>query len=103
MCPYYVRISKYKHIIEKSYTPNWTTELFKIAEVQKTVPVTYKLKDLNGVEIRDGLYTEEPSKTKFKDTHLVEKILPPGKCASKRKLSISELIIPTIFLLHLLT
>ena len=30
-----VRASKYKHIFEKGYTPNWTTEIFTICEVKK--------------------------------------------------------------------
>ena len=29
-----LRVSKYKTIFEKSYTPNWTTEMFKIVKVQ---------------------------------------------------------------------
>jgi len=36
-----VRVSKYKTIFEKDYTPNWTTEVFKIVKVQHTNPVTY--------------------------------------------------------------
>ncbi|RYA73623.1 hypothetical protein DD595_24885 [Enterobacter cloacae complex sp. 4DZ3-17B2] len=32
-----VRISKFKHIFEKGYTPNWTTEVFKIIKVKKNV------------------------------------------------------------------
>ena len=28
-----VKIYKYKHLFEKRYTPNWTTEIFTIAEV----------------------------------------------------------------------
>ncbi|XP_008550121.2 uncharacterized protein LOC103573045 [Microplitis demolitor] len=40
-----VRISKYKHVLKKGYTPNWTTEIFTIKTVQKTKPTTYKLVD----------------------------------------------------------
>ncbi|KAG5314864.1 POL2 protein, partial [Pseudoatta argentina] len=36
-----VRVSKYKTIFEKGYTPNWTTEVFTIVKVQRTNPVTY--------------------------------------------------------------
>ena len=32
-----VRISKYKHMFEKGYTPNWTTEVFTIKTVLKTI------------------------------------------------------------------
>ena len=42
-----VRISKKNSMFEKGYTPRWTTEIFKIYEVQMTRPVTYKLEDLN--------------------------------------------------------
>ena len=35
-----VRISKYKHLFEKGYTPNWTTEIFTIAGVNPSYPVT---------------------------------------------------------------
>lgn len=71
----YVRISKYKHIFEKGYTPNFTTEVFTIHEVQKTRPVTYKLKDLEGELIQGGFYEQELQKTKYKNTYLVEKII----------------------------
>jgi len=40
-----IRVSKFKTIFEKSYTPNWITKVFRITEVQKTNPVTYLLED----------------------------------------------------------
>ncbi|KAL6418521.1 hypothetical protein ACFW04_012031 [Cataglyphis niger] len=40
-----VRVSKFKTIFEKGFTPNWTTEIFRITKVQQTNPVTYLLKD----------------------------------------------------------
>jgi len=43
-----VRVSKYKTLFEKGYTPNWTTEVFKIIKVQKTNPVTYLLENSCG-------------------------------------------------------
>ena len=36
----YVRISKYKSIFTKRYTPNWSGEVFVIKEVKNTVPWT---------------------------------------------------------------
>lgn len=33
-----VRISRYKHVFEKEYTPNWSTEIFKIKELKNTDP-----------------------------------------------------------------
>jgi len=41
-----VRVSKYKTVFEKGYTPNWTTEVFKIVKVQRTNPVTYPSKTI---------------------------------------------------------
>lgn len=70
-----VRMSKYKHVFEKSYTPNWTTEIFNIKEVRLTNPVTYQLLDLNGHDIRGAVYEEELQIVKNPDLYLVEKIL----------------------------
>ena len=47
----YVRISKYKNIFAKVYTPNWSVEVFVIKKVKDTVPWTYTIYDLNGEEI----------------------------------------------------
>lgn len=71
----FVRISKYKHIFEKGYTPNWTTEIFKIYKVQKTNPVTYLIKDLNEKKIKGSFYQYELQKTKYPNIYLIEKIV----------------------------
>lgn len=71
----FVRLSKYKHIFEKGYTPNWTTEIFKIREIKNTNPVTYLLSDVNGRLINGSVYTEELQLAKHPDMYLVEKII----------------------------
>ena len=43
-----VRISKYKNIFAKGYTPSWSEEVFVIKKVENTVPWTYVINDLNG-------------------------------------------------------
>lgn len=70
-----VRISKYKHIFEKGYTPNWTTEIFNIRKIQNTSPVTYLLQDYKGAPIKGCFYEQELMKTKYDSAYLVEKIL----------------------------
>ena len=45
-----VRISKFKNIFAKGYTPNWSKEIFIAAKVNDTVPYTYNIKDLNDEE-----------------------------------------------------
>ena len=42
-----VRISKYKYICAKGYTPNLSEEVFVVNKVQNTVPWTYLINDLN--------------------------------------------------------
>ena len=42
-----VRISKYKNIFGKGYTPNCSEEVFLIKKVKNTVPWTYVINDLN--------------------------------------------------------
>ena len=36
----HVRISKYKNIFAKGYTPNWSEEVFVISKIKNTVPWT---------------------------------------------------------------
>ena len=70
-----VRVSKFKTIFEKGYTPNWSTEVFRIAKVQRTNPVTYLLKDYRGEVIAGGFYEHELLKVSNPDVYLVEKVL----------------------------
>ena len=43
----HVRISKYKNIFAKGYTPNWSEEVFVVSKIKNTVPWTYVINDLN--------------------------------------------------------
>ena len=58
-----VRISKYKNIFPKGYTPNWSQEIFINKKVKKTVSQTYVINDLNGEEITGTFYEKELQKT----------------------------------------
>ena len=58
----HVRISKYKNIFAKGYTPNWSEEVFVIKEVKNTVPWTYVINDLNGEDIIGTFYEKELQK-----------------------------------------
>lgn len=70
-----VRISKYKSLFSKGYTPNWSTELFLVDRVRTTVPPVYHLRDMEGVPIKGAFYEHELQKTKYPDVYLVEKVL----------------------------
>jgi len=70
-----VRISVYKGIFCKGFLPNWSSEIFTIIKVNKTVPVTFILEDYTGSPIAGGFYAEEIRKTKLPDDYLVEKVI----------------------------
>ena len=54
----YVRNAVKRNIFSKGYTSNWNRELFKVNDVLKTQPPTYKTEDING-EIIEGKYDEQ--------------------------------------------
>ena len=62
----YVRISKYKNIFAKGYTPNWSEEVFVISKIKNTVSWTYVITDFNGEEIIGSFYEKELQKTNIR-------------------------------------
>ena len=58
-----VRISRYKNIFAKGYTPNCSKEIFIVDKIIDTVPYTYNLKDLNDEEIIGSFYDKELQKS----------------------------------------
>ena len=70
----HVRISKYKNIFAKGYTPNWSEEVFVINKIKNTVPWTYVINDLNGEEIIGSFYEKELQKTNQKEFR-IEKVI----------------------------
>ena len=52
----HVRISKYKNIFAKGYTPNWSEEIFVIKGIKNAVSWIYVINDLNGEEIIGTFY-----------------------------------------------
>ena len=73
-----VRISKKKKTFEKGYTTRWIEEIFTIAEVQRTQPLTYKIADLNGEEIKGTFYEPELQKTS-QEIFRIEQVIKRGK------------------------
>ena len=69
-----VRISKYKNIFAKGYTPNWSEEVFVINKIKNTVPWTCVISDLNDEEITGSSYENELQKTNQKEFR-IEKVL----------------------------
>ena len=69
-----VRISKYKNVFAKGYTPNGFEEHFLIKKVKNTVPWTYLINDLNRDEIVGTFYEKELQKTNQKE-FTIEKVI----------------------------
>jgi hypothetical protein len=59
----YVRVSKLDPTFHKSSDDRYSTEIFKIYQVNVTIPFTYKLKDLQNTVLSGGFYQEELVKT----------------------------------------
>ena len=70
----HVKISKYKNISAKDYTPNWSEEIFVVKKIKNTVPWTYVISDLGGEEIVDSFYEKELQKTDQKEFR-IEKVI----------------------------
>ena len=70
----HVRISKYKNIFTKGYTPNWSGEVFVVSKIKNTVLWTYVINDLNGEEIIGTFYEKELQKTNQNEWR-IEKII----------------------------
>ena len=80
-----VRISRVKGIFEKGMDNNFSYEVFKIHEVLKTNPVTYKLKDYDGEVLEGSFYTQELLKTDIPDYYEVEAVLQTRKVGKKKQ------------------
>ena len=70
----HVRISKYKNIFAKGYTPNLPEEVFIVNKIKNSVPWTYIINDLNGEKIIGTFYEKELQKTNQKEFR-IEKVI----------------------------
>ena len=68
------RILKKKKTFEKSFTPNWTEELFIVSGVRLTKAVTYNIKDLKGETIKGVFYQQELQKAS-QEVYRIDKVL----------------------------
>ena len=70
----HVRISKYKNIFAKGYTPNQSKEVFVIKKFKNTVPWRYVINDLKGGKIIGKCYEKELQKTNQQEFR-IEKVI----------------------------
>ena len=76
-----VRVSLLKNTFEKSYTSNYSEEIFIIDDIKTSNIHYYFLKDLNGEKIDGTFYEQELLKTNMKenDLYIIEKIISKNK------------------------
>jgi len=70
---------------QKGYIGNWSEEIFVVATRMPTAPVTYKLKDLVGDDIKGPFYSDELQMASKPDNALfdIERIVKTRKRAGK--------------------
>jgi len=76
-----VRIQKKNEVFEKSFTPNWTKEVFNVSKIQRTNPITFKITDYNDEEVQGTFYEKEMQKT-TQEVFRIEKVVKKGKAKS---------------------
>ena len=94
-----VRISKYKNIFAKGYTPNWSEEVFVVKNVKNTVLWTYVFDDLKVQEIVGTFYENELQRTNQKEFRIGNVIKRKGDklyVLRKRKDTVIHLIAGSI-------
>ena len=74
----HVRISKFKNVFAKGYTPIWNEEIFIVKKIKNTIPWTYVISNLNGEEIVGSFYEKELQKTNQKEFR-IEKVIKRKK------------------------
>ena len=70
----HIRISKWKNIFPKGYTPNWSEDVFVIRKIKNIFPGTYVINNLNGEEIVGTFYEKELQKT-FQEKFRIGKVI----------------------------
>lgn len=70
-----VRISKYKHVFAKGYDQNWSSEVFFVDKIEKTFPITYRLRDQKEEKIHGTYYANELQKVSLPKTFIIEDII----------------------------
>ena len=94
-----VRISLKKDIYDRGFTQNWSDEIFEVVKAIPRNPPVYKIKDLNGEDVKGVFYRQELQRViKDKDTtYQIEKILRKRKKDGKTQFFVKWLGYPTQF------
>ena len=80
-----VRISKLRGVFEKGYLGNWSDEIYEIASIVKSSPLTYILKDSMGEQLAGSWYESELQKVTINNQNIykIETVLGTRKLGNR--------------------
>jgi hypothetical protein len=94
----YVRVTKGATTFDRGYTPNWTTEIFRVqAVLDQERPIVYRVKDLNEESVAGTFYEKELQKVKLPTEFKIEKILKKRKRGRAREMFVKWMGYPDSF------
>ena len=79
-----VRISKRRKTFQKSAVQNWSDEVFQIAKIKNTNPITYNIKDYGGEILKGVFYAAELQKVHDVIYH-IEKVIKSRRYKGKKQ------------------
>jgi Chromo (CHRromatin Organisation MOdifier) domain len=71
----FVRLSELRVAFKKGYAPGWTEEVFVISKQSPRDPVVYKVRDLEGEEIKGSFYEPELQKIPTPELYEIERVI----------------------------
>ena len=73
-----VRIAMTRRLFKKGYTGQWSEGLFVVSEKLRTIPTTYRLKDLDDEQIDGTFYHQELQLVRVEQdkVYTVERVRP---------------------------
>ena len=73
-----VRLQRQKGTFEKGFRARWTQQVYRVSDVQRTIPITYKVEDLNGRQLPNSYHEPELLKAK-QELFFIEQVLDTKK------------------------
>jgi transposase InsO family protein len=92
-----VRIAQYKRTFKKGYLPNWSLEIFTVAQIHPGCIPTYSLRDYNGEVLSGMFYAQELQKVVDSGIYKIEQILKTIGKGKTKKHFVKWLGYPTTF------
>ena len=73
--PVRLLLNRAEDVFQKSYEPIFTKEIFTIRKIDKKLPLSYWVRDLNGCSIEGVIYHKELKQTVLPEMYEIEKVV----------------------------